>query len=145
MGALRLPSASVLRQVVTERSEDHVVGTLRSNADARPDVALGIRVLNTLTDTSGGTVVEVVPVPQSQLLHVFGVRGAVAWCCWGVAGDRCARNRFGVAAGFHVGIGAVSDRGGGAGLEVAAPHVVTTVVRISVEVLVYVSVQGAEG
>src|ERR1700730_17032410 len=123
LGALSLLLLGALWQVVAEGGPEHVVGTFWGDADARPDVALEVSVLEALAQPARRSAIEVVPVAGCEFLYVLGVGSAVGRCGWGVACNCGTWHRFGKAAGFHVGVGAVSDRTCRTGLEVTASHV----------------------
>src|SRR5208337_1303584 len=75
----------MLRQVIAERGEEHVVVAMRAVAGvlggcaaiAGPDIAADVLIRDALAQTALGAVVEVVPVAADEFRHVLGVAAAV--------------------------------------------------------------------
>src|SRR5271166_4179373 len=124
-----LPSAELmfdLRQVITERAEDHPVETARlqarrsrwQTAGSRPGVAAHVRELRAVLERSPGSGVELVPEPERSLDQ----SPRLPRTCAGATRGEAARGRdFDAAACVVEGGRAVSDDLAGDAIETERP------------------------
>src|SRR5581483_10850457 len=107
-GSVDLCRFPTLREIVAERSQDHVIGSLRLVPDssksrrAGPGVAGHIRILRTELHASIGPVVNAVPEANRTFEQQPGVAGAIAERTRIESATRTGRtgSRFGAATGI---------------------------------------------